>query len=312
MNIADTTATETASAAATAAAVSTASRSAVRHSLQALCALLMFSLWGSCLAQAEIKTGDNPEASAIWLKVRASLFQSRPIDTATVDVISLDAPARAEDSAVVPIAIKTGFMPTSSRYIEKLYLIIDNNPSPIAAVFTFHPLSGRADIETRVRINEYTHVRAIAETNDGKLHMSTRFVKAAGGCSAPPGKNAQDSLASLGRMKFRIEDRLIDPNAAVPAGGHPVLARLMISHPNDSGLAMDQVSRTFQPAHFVRQVNITYAGQPVMSADVDFSISENPNFRFYFMPRGDGELKAEVVDSHDLRFESALKYQRQD
>ena len=310
MNIANTTACATATA--TAAAVSPASGSVVRHSLQALCAVLMFGLWGSCLAQAEIKTGDNPEASAIWLKVRASLFQSRPIDTATVDLISLDAPARAEDSAVVPIAIKTGFMPTSSRYIEKLYLIIDNNPSPIAAVFTFHPLSGRADIETRVRINEYTHVRAIAETNDGKLHMSTRFVKAAGGCSAPPGKNAQDSLASLGRMKFRLEDRLIDPNAAVPAGGHPVLARLMISHPNDSGLAMDQVSRMFQPAHFVRQVNITYAGQPVMSADVDFSISENPNFRFYFTPRGDGELKAEVVDSHDLRFESALKYQRQD
>ena len=272
----------------------------------------MFGLWGSCLAQAEIKTGDNPEASAIWLKVRASLFQTRPIDTATNDVISLEAPARAEDSAIVPIAIKTGLIQTSSRYIEKLYLIIDNNPSPIAAVFTFHPLSGRADIETRVRINEYTHVRAIAETNDGKLHMSTRFVKASGGCSAPPAKDAQAALSSLGRMKVRIEDKLIDPNAAVPAGGHPVLARLMISHPNDSGLAMDQVSRMFKPAHFVRQVNITYAGQPVMSADVDFSISENPNFRFYFTPRGEGELKAEVVDSNDLRFESALKYQRQD
>jgi sulfur-oxidizing protein SoxY len=75
---------------------------------------------------------------------------------------------------------------------------------------------------------------------------------------------------------------------------------------------MDQVSRLFTPAHFVRQVRITYGGQPVMSADVDFSISENPNFRFYFLPRGDGELKAEVVDSNDLRFESALKYRRPD
>jgi sulfur-oxidizing protein SoxY len=47
-----------------------------------------------------------------------------------------------------------------------------------------------------------------------------------------------------------------------------------------------------------------------MSADIDFSISENPNFRFYFLPRGEGELKAEVVDSNELRFESALKYRR--
>jgi sulfur-oxidizing protein SoxY len=145
-------------------------------------------------------------------------------------------------------------------------------------------------------------VRAIAETNDGQLHMATRFVKASGGCSAPPGKDAQAALATLGRMKFRVE------GDATVAG--PVLAQLMISHPNDSGLVMDQVSRLFTPAHFVRQVRISYAGQPVMSADIDFSISENPNFRFYFLPRGEGELKAEVVDSNELQFASALKYRR--
>ena len=87
---------------------------------------------------------------------------------------------------------------------------------------------------------------------------------------------------------------------------------VMISHPNNSGLAMDQVTRLFTPAHFVRQVRITYGDQLVMSADVDFSISENPNLRFYFLPRTEGELKAEVVDSNDLKFTSALKYRRPD
>jgi sulfur-oxidizing protein SoxY len=270
----------------------------------ALCALFLFCLCAG--ARAEIKTGDNPEASPIWQKVRASLFQARPIATATDDVISLDAPLRAEDAAIVPISIKTRYPQSPERYIDKIYLIIDNNPSPISAIFKFTPHSGRADIETRVRIDEYTQVRAIAETNDGELHMATRFVKASGGCSAPPGKDAQAALATLGRMKFRVEGDATGKQAG------PVLAQLMISHPNNSGLAMDQVSRLFTPAHFVRQVNITYAGQPVMSADIDFSISENPNFRFYFLPRGEGELKAEVLDSNDLRFESALKYRRPD
>ena len=59
-----------------------------------------------------------------------------------------------------------------ARYIDRLWLVIDNNPSPISAIFTFTPQSGRADIETRVRIDEYTHVRAIAETNDGQLYMT--------------------------------------------------------------------------------------------------------------------------------------------
>jgi sulfur-oxidizing protein SoxY len=266
----------------------------------AVCALF---LSGLC-AGAQIKADTNPETVPIWQKVRASLFQSRPIATATADMIALEAPVRAEDAAIVPISIKTRFAQSPTRYIEKVYLIIDNNPSPISAVFRFTPQSGRADIETRVRIDEYTHVRAIAETNDGQLHMATRFVKAAGGCSAPPGKDAQAAQATLGRMKFRID--------GVANGNRPVLAQLMISHPNNSGLAMDQLSRLYTPAHFVRRVNITYAGQPVMSADVDFSISENPNFRFYFQPRGEGELKAVVVDSRDRRFESSVNYRRQD
>ncbi len=277
--------------------------------LSTLFALLLFGLFGAgAAARAEIQSGDNPEASAIWQKVRASLFQSRPIAAATDDVISLETPGRAEDAAIVPISIKTRLSQSAVRHIDKVYLIIDNNPSPIAAIFQFTRLSGRADIETRVRIDEYTHVRAIAETSDGQLYMTTRFLKAAGGCSAPPGKDAQAALATLGRMKFRVETDAAGP----PAANQPVLAQLMISHPNNSGLAMDQVSRLFTPAHFVRQVRITYGGQPVLSADVDFSISENPNFRFYFVPSGAGELKAEVVDSNDLRFESALTYRRPD
>ena len=271
-----------------------------------LCTLFLLGLCAG--VRAEIRTGDNPEGSPMWQKVRASLFQSRPIASASDDVISLDAPVRAEDAAIVPISIKTRYAQSPERYIDKIYLIIDNNPSPISAIFKFTPQSGRADIETRVRIDEYTHVRAIAETNDGRLHMATRFVKASGGCSAPPGKDAQAALATLGRMKFRVEADA----AGTQARNQPVLAQLMISHPNNSGLAMDQVSRLFTPAHFVRQVNISYAGQPVMSADVDFSISENPNFRFYFLPRGEGELKAEVLDSNEMRFESALKYRRPD
>jgi len=265
----------------------------------ALLALLGLGLFGGA-AQGQLKSGDNPEASEIWQKVRLSLFESRPISTASDGIIVLDAPSRAEDSAVVPVSIRTRFPQSATRYVDKIYLIIDNNPSPISAIFQFTPGSGQADIETRIRIDEYTHVRAIAELNDGKLYMATRWVKASGGCSAPPGKDAQAAQASLGKMRLRIDGDGV--------AGQPVLAQLMISHPNDSGLAMDQLSRQFTPAHFVRRVDISYAGKPLMSADVDFSISENPNFRFYFLPQGEGELKAEVLDSRDLRFQSSLNF----
>ena len=43
-----------------------------------------------------------------------------------------------------------------------------------------------------------------------------------------------------------------------------------------------------------------------MSADVDSTISENPGFRFYFVPYADGTLRAETVDSNDLRFDQEI------
>lgn len=262
-----------------------------------LLAALLGLLLAGMAAAGTLQPGDDPAVSPIWLKVRASLFEGRAIAPASPELLVLEAPARAVDAAVVPIAIRTRLPADASYHIAKLYLIIDANPSPISAIFQFTPDSGRADIETRVRVDDYSHVRAIAETSDGRLFMTTRFVKASGGCSAPAGADAAAAQAALGRMRFRVEGDL--------KGKEPVLAQLLIEHPNHSGLAMDQATRQYTPAHYVRKIEVSYGGRPVLSADVDFSMSENPNFRFYFLPQGAGELRATVVDSKDLRFVAA-------
>jgi sulfur-oxidizing protein SoxY len=240
---------------------------------------------------------DDPQASPVWQKVQASLFEGRAVRPAPAGLLALEVPARATDAAVVPVAIRTRMPAGSAHHVTRLYLLIDANPSPISAVFQFSPRSGRAEIETRVRVDDYSFVRAIAETSDGQLYGVVRFVKASGGCSAPAGTDARAAAAKLGQMGFRVDGDL--------NGAQPVLAQIAINHPNHSGLAMDQATRQFTPAHYVRKIEVTYQGEPVFSADVDFSISENPNFRFYFVPRGPGELRATVIDSHDRRFAAA-------
>jgi sulfur-oxidizing protein SoxY len=260
---------------------------------------LALPAFGLGSARAELKTEGDPELSERWQKVRASLFGQRPISLDADAVIGLDAPKRAEDAAIVPIAIRARFEQKPERFIRSVYLVIDDNPSPIAAIFHYTLDSGRADIETRVRVDEYTHVRAIAETDDGALYMATRYVKASGGCSAPPGKDPVAALAAMGQMRLRVQ-----PDAQPQ---RPTLAQLMISHPNDSGMVMDQATRQYTPPHFVRKVDVTYNGRLVLSADIDFAISENPNLRFYFVPQdGAGELHATVVDTQDLRFERSF------
>lgn len=237
------------------------------------------------------------DAGDAWNKIRTSVFKDRSISEQSASILELEAPVRAEDAATVPIAIRTKQLEDGVR-IQRLYLVIDHNPSPMGAVFSFFPDSGRADIETRVRIEDYTMVRAIAELSDGRLFMAARYVKAAGGCSAPAGKDQAAAMARMGRIKFRVDGE--------PVIGQPTQAQLMISHPNNSGLVKDQVTLLYVPPHFVRHIDVSYAGKPVLAADIDFTISENPNFRFYFIPHEAGELKAEIVDTNDLHFESSI------
>ena len=244
-----------------------------------------------------------PQNNPVWQKLRAGLFQQRPITDNGNDVIELAAPERAEDAAVVPVSIKTRIVQTPERYIKAISIILDNNPAPVAAVFHMTPDTGRADIETRVRVEQYTHLRAVVEMNDGSLSMSTLYLKASGGCSTPAGRETTGPSTGLGKMKLTIEDN--------PKLNQPVMAQLMIRHPNMSGLTMDQVTRLYEPPRYVRKIEVQYAGKPVMTADVDFSISENPNFRFYFTPKANGELTAQVEDSDQLTFKTSLNVKAQ-
>ena len=220
----------------------------------------------------------DPETSIIWKKVRADLFAGMAIGTGD-GVVVLDAPKRAEDATVVPIAIRAQFPQTKDRYIEKLWLIVDNNPSPIAAVFQFTPESGRADIETRIRIEQYSHIRAIALTNDGKLQMATNYIKASGGCSAPGSNDALATKATIGKMRLRVDDAV--------AGGRPALAQLMISHPNDSGLAMDQLTRAYTTPTISCAISRSATEASSCSAPMwTFRSARTPTFVYFFHTDG--------------------------
>jgi len=239
------------------------------------------------------------EEDMVWTGgLRHAYFGDRPIMQSD-DLIVLDAPKRADDAAIVPISITAQIPQTDERYIQTIYLFIDKNPGPLVGKFNFTPKSGRADLTFRVRVNAYSPIRAIAETNDGALYMSRRFIKATGGCSAPAGSDLDAAMARLGKIKLKT-------NSVSPID-EPTAAQLMISHPNLSGLQMDQVTRLYAPAHFVRQIKVSFEGEEIFSAETGFGISENPSFRFYFVPESEGQLTAEVTDTKDLRFTQTLQ-----
>jgi len=258
------------------------------------CRALALVLLATCtLARADAPP--NPESVQTWQQLRTHLFGDRPIVRDATDVVRLRVPSRAQDPSVVPVSITTTLEQTEQRHIRALYLVIDANPSPLGAIFRLTPRSGRADIETRVRIEGYGWVRAIAELGDGTLFSDSHYVKAAGGCSAPSA-TAPDFDAFEPRAKLEL----------LPSGQGEslILAQLMIQHPNSSGLARDQITHLLIPPYFVRQVEVTLDGEPVLRAQLDFTLSKNPNIRFHVRPDGPGELRALVLDTKDRSVEA--------
>ncbi len=243
------------------------------------------------LAGANEKAEPDPAQSQYWPPIRQMMFGNKEIRDGK-DVIRMYLNTRADDASTVPVSVKAQIDQSSGRHIKNVYLIVERNPSPVAGIFRFTPESGRAQIETRLRFEDFSFVRAIAETSDGELFMSSKWVKAAGGCSAPADKNRMPENL-VGTMKFRFADETVEASK-------PALVQLMIRHPNESAMASDFDSS--KVPQFVRHVSVTYAGRPVMDADVDFSISDNPSFRFYFIPEKEGALEATVEDTHDKRY----------
>ena len=229
------------------------------------------------------------EDENIWNKVLKAEFFAGQAIAESDQVIELEAPLRAEDPSLVPVKVSSKIKQAPKQYIKKILVLVDNNPYPYVGEFEFSPDSGKADIAMRIRVNSNSWIRAIAQMNDGTLTMTKKFVKASGGCSAPSGANSEEAMARLGKMKFKLDGEV--------KAGEPTSVQLMISHPNITGMQMDQVTRFVKKSHFVKQVKVSFNDKPILTAKTDIAISSDPNFRFYFVPEKAGELKAEVSDT---------------
>jgi sulfur-oxidizing protein SoxY len=239
----------------------------------------------------------HADSSPQWELLRGKLFGERPIATGAASQVQIIVPLRAAYGASVPVKIISKIVQAPERQVSRMTLLVDKNPSPIAATLTLGSELGQADFETRLRVDEYSHVRVVSELSDGTLHMDSRYVKVSGGCSAPPNREA---LHLIGRTTLRL-----------PAGLHPgapTPVDLSVVHPNDTGFELNQVTVMTIPPHFVRSIRVRLGEALLFEADTDFSISENPSWRFNFVPHADRHalLTAEVEDTKEQRFSGVL------
>jgi len=246
---------------------------------------------------ARIAVAASPEAYDPWPGLVQDIFNNRQMNDGG-DVIGIEMPYRAEDAAIVPVTLRTRLSPTDERHVVSITLVIDQNPAPMAAKFELGKDAKVSEISTRVRVNNYTDVHAVAELSDGKLYVVKTYVKASGGCSAPAAKNPDEAQNRIGQMRYRQFAR----TEQGPTSGARE-AQIMVGHPNNSGLQMDQVTQLYIPAFFINELHLWQDDSPVLSMEGGISISEDPNIRFTYVSNGAKHFRAEAKDTQGHVFQ---------
>jgi sulfur-oxidizing protein SoxY len=268
-----------------------------RHSrLLGVAVLLVAMQFGVRLAPAAA-----PEPYDPWPGLVQDIFSNRAINDGS-GLIAIEMPYRAEDAAIVPVTLRAALPPGDVRRVLAITLVIDQNPAPMAARFELGQDATVSEISTRVRVNNYTDVHAVAELSDGQLYMTKVYVKASGGCSAPAAKNADEAKGKIGQMRFRQFAR---PSEGPISGVRE--AQIMIGHPNNSGLQMDQLTQLYIPPFFINELRVWQDDSLVLAMQGGISISEDPNIRFTYVPNGAKRFRVEAKDTEGHVFQNEWK-----
>jgi sulfur-oxidizing protein SoxY len=233
-----------------------------------------------------------------WPSIRETVFGVRAIEE-TAPPFALYAPAQAADAALVPVSLH--LPEATAKAVKAITLVIDRNPAPIAAVFEFGegfrdgPPVGERVLATRVRVDSFSKLRAVLETTDGKLHMIAKFVAGAGGCSALPSKDADEALASLGKVRVKANRSSVHDSAWREGV-------VMVRHPNFTGLQMNPQTGNYTPARFVDKLEIKRDGKLVVAVTGGISLSEDPNLRFIYAATNSAPLSVSGSDNEGTKF----------
>lgn len=244
-------------------------------------------------------------AQSSWDGIRKEVFGERMIHSG-IGRVHIEAPYRPEDLRAVPFAVDAKL--TDGRAIKTVTFIVDENPSPVAAVFHLHQARDHARIAIKFRLNAQSQVRAVVEASDGTLYMTEQLVKFAGGqaaCSAPPSGDAAEIAANMGKMKLAS---LTEPDGHKDGAKSRINQRVRfeISHPNHTGMVMDQITLLYTPLRIVSRLGVRQGAEPLFDMDGSITLSQDPSIEFDFRRNGSENLDVVVQDTSGAEWKGSF------
>lgn len=238
------------------------------------------------------------EAGSVFDDIKPEIFGARPILDGR-GILTMKAPYRPDDVRAVPFDVDARF--TDGRTVRAVTFIVDNNPSPVVASFRIGPGRERVSLGIKFRLNQQSDVRAVVEASDGRLYMTSQLVKFAGGqaaCAAPPSAPPDEIARNLGKMKL---DEVAAGNGNATSL-HPRM-KLELSHPNHTGMVLDQQTLLYTPLRMVERLSVRQGSEVVFEMDGSIGLNENPVVEFDIARNGAADVTIDARDTDGTMFE---------
>lgn len=232
------------------------------------------------------------QAGATWDWLKPEVFGERAVLDGQ-GIIEFSAPDRPMDQSHVPVSIKANL--TDGRTIKTVYFIVDENPSPVAAKFEMGEGRSEVALSALFRFNSETDTRAVVEVSDGSLYMVEHHTKFAGGqasCSAPPQGDPAEIAANMGKMTLEHVGAI---NKAMTEL-RPKM-QLTVSHPNHTGMVLDQMTLLYVPLKMVSDVEVRQGDDLVFAMTGSITLAQDPTINFDYRVNGATKMTVTARDT---------------
>lgn len=224
-----------------------------------------------------------------WLVIKEAYFDKQII-TEAQDKISLQAPAQAENAAVVPFSFSVHLKQAT---IHKIYVFTDANPILLTAILTPKAPVKALSLATRIRLERNSFVRVLVVDSMGRTFIKTTNIKTpGGGCGGGAMTDEAKLRALAGKMKMRLVKPKDEQKGALV---------LNIKHPMRTGF-----ERTFQgyfaKAWFIQYVELKLNDKPYLNAELGPGISADPYLKLSAQAIHEKQVSVKLVDNEGKVF----------
>lgn len=229
--------------------------------------LLPFRLWAAVWNKKAFDASTTDEASK-------TLAMSNEMPSDQIEIV---APDRAENGAIVQVAVQSHIPNT-----EAIAIFVDKNPTALIGNYLFAK-NAVANMVTRIKMAETSDIKIIAKAGN-RYYTASKLVEVLeNGCGGSGGAN--DYFKSTMKIRARMVE-----------GANQVQVKAIITHPMHTGRGKDDFGELI-PAHFIQLIAIRHNDQPAIDMQLGTGIAKNPYLTFFLAKGKPGDTVE--VEWHD-------------